>query len=163
MREEARLLGHPDAWIAFGLGTGLSPVAPGTCGTVLAVPFYLAMARLDWILYGALVVLLFALGTWVAGRVVRHLGRQDPQVVVIDEMVGYWIAMLPVAGTTHWAWLLAGFGLFRLFDIAKPWPIGALDRRIGGGLGVMLDDAVAGFYAAAILALAAWWLGGAWG
>lgn len=163
MREEARLLGHPDAWIAFGLGTGLSPVAPGTCGTLLAVPFYLAMARLDWPMYAVLVALLFALGTWVAGRVVRRLGRQDPQVVVIDEMVGYWIAMLPVAGNTHWAWLLAGFGLFRLFDIAKPWPIGALDRRIGGGLGVMLDDAVAGFYAAAILALAAWWLGRAWG
>lgn len=159
MPEAWRQLRFPDAWLAFGLGAGLSPVAPGTCGTLVAVPVYLLLAGLDWPVYLAAVGVFFALGVWVSARVSRRLGREDPQSVVIDEMVGYWIAMLPVAGTVSWPWLLAGFGLFRLFDIAKPWPIRAIERRVGGGPGIMLDDVLAGLYAAAVLGLGAWWLG----
>lgn len=148
----------PAGWIALGFGTGLSPVAPGTCGTLVAVPLYLLLALLPWAAYVGAVVLLFGLGVWASERIVRALGRDDPQVVVFDEMVGYWITMLPVLAG-HWLWLLLGFILFRLFDIVKPWPIRGLDREVGGGLGTMLDDALAGLYAAIVMAAVAWWLG----
>lgn len=159
MREELALMRSPAAWVAFGLGAGLSPVAPGTCGTLLAVPFYLLIGQLAWHWHAALVMALFGLGVWASERIVRALGRQDPQAVVFDEMVGYWITMLPVAGVGSWPWWVAGFVLFRLFDIAKPWPIRGLDRAVGGGLGTMLDDAMAGVYAAGVMAVTAWWLG----
>jgi len=149
----------PAAWVAFGLGAGLSPWAPGTCGTLVAVLLFLPLRLLWWPWYLLVVALVFTLGTWAAGRVGRRLGRKDPQAVVVDEIAGYWIAMAPVLQFADWRWMLAGFLLFRLFDIVKPWPIRDLDRRLGGGLGTMLDDALAGGFAAALLAAAAWWLG----
>lgn len=149
---------RPAAWIAFGFGSGLSPVAPGTCGTLVAIPCYLLLALLPWPAYAAAVAALFGLGVWASERMVRALGRQDPQAIVVDEMVGYWITMMPVLAG-HWLWLLLGFILFRLFDILKPWPIRGLDREVGGGLGAMIDDALAGIYAAAVMAGVAWWLG----
>lgn len=148
----------PPAWIAFGLGSGLSPVAPGTCGTLAAVPFYLLLALLPLPAYAVAVVVLFGVGVWSSELMVRRLGRQDPQAVVFDEMVGYWITMSPVLAG-HWLWLLPGFVLFRVFDILKPWPIRGLERAVGGGLGAMLDDALAGAYAAIVMAAIAWWLG----
>lgn len=160
MREEARLMRRePAAWLAFGMGAGLSPWAPGTCGTLAAVPVFLLLRLPSWSWYLGAVAVLFLLGTWAAGRVVRCLERQDPQAVVVDEMVGYWVTMAPVAAWADWRWMLAGFALFRLFDIAKPWPIRQVDRELGGGLGTMLDDVLAGAFAAALMALAAWWLG----
>lgn len=158
MREETRLMRTPAGWVAFGLGSGLSPVAPGTCGTLVAIPFYLLLAMLPWGWYLAAVAALFGLGVWASEMMVRRLGRQDPQAVVVDEMVGYWITMAPVLAQ-HWLWLVLGFILFRLFDILKPWPIRGLDREVGGGLGAMLDDALAGVYGAAVMAAVAWWLG----
>ena len=156
--DERALMRGPTGWIAFGFGSGLSPVAPGTCGTLVAIPCYLALAMLPWPAYVAAVVASFALGVWASDRVVRALERDDPQAVVVDEMVGYWITMMPVLAL-HWPWLVLGFILFRLFDILKPWPIRGLDREVGGGLGAMLDDALAGVYAAAVMAAMAWWLG----
>jgi len=128
--------------LAFGLGSGLSPFAPGTFGTLVAVPLYLLLAQLPPWDYAAAVLAAFAFGVWLCASVSRDLRVHDPGGIVWDEFVGYWITMflLPV----RWEWILAGFLLFRLLDIWKPWPIRWVDRNVRGGLGVMLDDVLAG-------------------
>ena len=149
------LLGHPAGWIACGFGSGLSPWAPGTVGSFAALLPWLALRDLPWPYYLAVTVLAFALGTWASNVAIARLRIDDPGVVVWDEFVGQWIALLPlVIAPRAWPWMLLGFALFRLFDIWKPWPVSWADRRIKGGLGVMLDDVVAGFYAAIVLACA---------
>ena len=144
--------------LAFGLGSGAFPKAPGTAGTLAAVPLYLLMQPLSAGLYLLLVVLLFLLGIWLCERTSRDLGVHDHGGIVWDEWVGLlvtlWLA--PVG----WIWLCAGFLLFRFFDIVKPWPIGWLDRRVEGGLGIMLDDLVAGLFGFAVLQTAVWLLQG---
>lgn len=150
------VLRHPAGWIATGLGSGLSPRAPGTVGSLVAVAPWLWLRGLPLPLYLAVVLAGFALGVWAANWTIRRIGREDPGLVVIDEFVGLWIAL--IALPDGWAWLLAGFALFRLFDIAKPWPVGWADRKIKGGLGTMVDDAIAGLYALALVQAAAWWL-----
>lgn len=139
----------PAGLLAFGFGAGLSRYAPGTVGTLVAVPFGLLLKGLPPAGYWAALALLFGLGVYVCGVASRALGRADPGGIVWDEMVGYWlaIALVPVS----WAWWLAAFVLFRVFDIWKPWPIRQLERRVGGGLGVMLDDAVAAGYVLLLL------------
>jgi phosphatidylglycerophosphatase A len=92
--------------------------------------------------YLAVLAALFGLGVWACGRAAGDLGGEDPGAIVWDEVVGYLAAMTAAPG--GWPWVLAGFGLFRLFDIWKPWPICWLDRRVKGGLGIMLDDLAAG-------------------
>ncbi len=129
-------------WIAFGFGAGLAPQAPGTFGTLAAVPLYWLLSPLPLGAYLLVLAALFGLGIWSCGRTARDLGGQDPGAIVWDEVVGYLAAM--TAAPAGWPWVLAGFLLFRLFDIWKPWPIGWLDLRIKGGLGIMLDDLAAG-------------------
>lgn len=149
---------HPAALVATGFGSGLLPRAPGSWGSLLALP-------LGWGLRGAFgraglaaaAGLAFGAGCWAAGRIARASGRPDPGLVVIDEIMGQLLALLP-ARRDPAAYALA-FLLFRLFDIAKPWPIGRIDRTVGGGFGVMLDDALAAGYA--VLAQMA--IGGAFG
>ena len=148
------VFGHPLHLLAFGGGAGLSPVAPGTAGTLIAVPIYWAMQTLSLPLYIAATAVLFVIGIWLCGVTVRHIGVHDHSGVVWDEIVGYLIVM--TAAPSGWPWIVAGFVLFRLFDIWKPWPINWLDRHVRGGLGVMLDDAVAGGYVWVILYLAAY-------
>jgi phosphatidylglycerophosphatase A len=140
----------PGGFIAFGFGAGLSRYAPGTVGTVAAIPFALLLKQLPALYFWAALVVLFVAGVYVCGSASRALGRHDPGNIVWDEMVGYWltVALLPVT----WAWWLAAFAAFRLFDILKPWPIRALDRRVKGGFGIMLDDIVAALYAMLLLA-----------
>jgi phosphatidylglycerophosphatase A len=135
--------------LAFGLGSGLSRYAPGTFGTLVAIPLYLLLALLPGWLYAACVVAAFAFGVWLCGSVARDLGVHDHGGIVWDEFVGYWITMflLPV----RWEWVLAGFLLFRLLDVWKPWPIRWADRHVHGGLGIMLDDVMAGVVACAVL------------
>ena len=147
------LLVHPAGWIASGFGSGFSPFAPGTAGTIAAMLpwWWLRVLPLPW--YLAAVVAAFAIGTWASSWVVRRSGVNDPQVVVWDEFVGVWIAL--IAAPSGWIWALAGFALFRLFDIWKPWPVRWADRKVHGGLGVMLDDAIAGGYALAAMQMAA--------
>lgn len=140
-------------WIAFGLGAGLAPKAPGTFGTLAAVPFYWLLSPLPLWTYLLVLVVLFGLGIWACGRTAQDLGGQDPAAIVWDEVVGYLAAM--TAAPAGWRWILAGFLLFRLFDIWKPWPIRWLDRRIKGGLGIMLDDLAAGVLTWLILQVAA--------
>lgn len=147
-------------WIAFGLGSGLAPWAPGTFGTLAAVPLYWLLSPLAPVVYLGVVALLFGLGVWACGRTARELGGHDPGAIVWDEVVGYLVAM--TFAPVGWPWVLAGFLLFRLFDIWKPWPIRWLDRRVRGGLGIMLDDLAAGVLAGLVLWVAASALGGGW-
>lgn len=133
---------HPHRWLAYGLGAGLFPWSPGTLGTLVAIPLYLLLRPLPLIEYVGLLSLLFLIGVWACGKTARELEAQDPSAIVWDEVLGFLLAMTAVP--PGWPWLLAGFLLFRGLDILKPWPIGTLDRRLQGGLGIMLDDVAAG-------------------
>lgn len=146
---ERRWNNHWVHFLAFGLGSGAAPKAPGTFGTIAAIPFFFLLAPLPLWLYGAVVVFAFALGVYLCGQTSKDMGVHDHGGIVWDEFVGLWIALFAVP--MHWAWILAGFALFRLFDILKPWPIGWLDKRVHGGLGIMIDDVIAGLFALAIL------------
>ena len=138
------LISDPAHFIALGFGAGLTPKLPGTAGTLLALPIYLLMQDLSVPIYLAVVGLFAVIGVWAAGRSARLSGISDPAEIVIDEIVGMLLAltMLP----SGWLWLGIGFLLFRLFDIMKPWPICLIDRKIHGGIGIMLDDLLAGVY-----------------
>lgn len=138
-------------FIAQGGYVGRFPFAPGTVGTLAAIPLYLAMMRLSPAVYLALCVLLFLVGTWASDRAEALLGRKDSPSIVIDEVVGFLVAMflLPPA----WVFVVAGFFLFRVFDIIKPYPLDNL-QNIRGGLGVMLDDIGAGIYTNIVLQVA---------
>ncbi len=157
-RIPSRLLKYPVVALATGFGLGFSPKAPGTLGTLLALPFWWwVLAPLPWLSYLLVWSLLLALGFWCTWRTLRLAGLegQDDQAIVIDEMLGVWLALL-LAPQTWWA-LLLGFALFRLFDIAKPWPVSWADRQ-HGTLGIILDDLLAGLLALALLQALVWLL-----
>jgi phosphatidylglycerophosphatase A len=137
-----------DGFFAFGFGSGLLTRAPGTMGTLAAVPIAMLLSHFDLLGFWFL-ALAFLLGVWVCGSTSRKLGVEDYGGIVWDEMVSFWlvVAFVPF----HWAWLLAGFILFRGFDILKPWPISLLDENFKGGWGIMLDDILAALYAILIL------------
>lgn len=145
-------LGTWQGFLAFGFGSGLSSFAPGTVGTAVAVPAGLLLKSLPWPGFWIALILSFPVGVYLCGVSARRLGAHDPGGIVWDEMAAYWltVAFLPL----QWSWWLAAFLLFRLFDILKPWPIPWVERRFGGGLGIMLDDVVAAGYAIAVLAVA---------
>ncbi len=138
-------------FIASGAYTGYLPKAPGTWGSILGVGIWAVMQRLELLPYAAVVATLFVVGAGCAGSAEKILDRGDPGIVVIDEIVGQLIAL--AWAPFHPAAALLGFILFRLFDILKPFPINWLDRHIHGGLGIMLDDVVAGLYALLVLQL----------
>ena len=140
-------------WIAFGFGSGLASWAPGTFGTLAAVPLYWLLQPLSLAAYLALLLVFSGIGVWACGRTARELGSKDPSAIVWDEVVGYLLAMTGSPG--GWPWAVAGFVVFRLFDIWKPWPVCVLDQRVTGGLGIILDDLAAGAMAWAVLWLAA--------
>lgn len=142
---------NPLCVIALGFGAGALPKAPGTWGTLVAVPFYFMLQPLSLSEYVAVVAMLFGAGVWWCGKTAQMLGVHDHPAIVWDEMVGFWVTM--AAAPAGWLWLAIGFVLFRLFDIWKPWPIHRLDRRVAGGFGIMVDDLVAGLYAALCLFL----------
>lgn len=139
----------PVHFLAFGFGTGLSPKAPGTVGSLVAFPFFALMHGWDVFAYAAALLLLFGVGVYLCGESARRLGEEDYGGIVWDEIVGMLITLygLPWA----WEWLLLGFVLFRFFDIVKPWPVSWSDRCVKGGLGIMLDDVLAGVYAALVI------------
>ena len=136
-------------WLAFGGGAGLAPRAPGTAGTAAAIPIYLVVASQPLATYLAVAALVIAAGIWACGRTARDLGVHDHPGIVLDEIAGFLVTM--TALPLDWRWIVAGFVAFRLLDIVKPWPISLADRRIGGGLGIMLDDVIAGAIACAAL------------
>ncbi len=139
------LLCDPLCLLALGLGTGLSPRAPGTAGTLLAVPLYWLLKELPLITYVVILGAGFILGVGLCDYAARRLGVPDHRAIVWDEIIGFGITM--IGAPAGWPWVAAGFVLFRCFDITKPWPVGWLDRKVKGGLGVMLDDVMAGVYA----------------
>ncbi|MEE4639009.1 MAG: phosphatidylglycerophosphatase A [Wenzhouxiangella sp.] len=144
-------LSTPTGFLAFGFGSGLSPAAPGTAGSAVALVPAIALAALPtWA--GLLIVgLAFAVGCYLCGETSRRLGVHDHGGIVWDEFVGLWLVLLLIPSDPLW-WL-AGFVLFRLFDILKPWPIRWLDRRVEGGFGIMVDDLLAAVYALVALLL----------
>ncbi len=143
------LLKRPLALLAFGFGSGLSPVMPGTLGTLVAVPLYLLLMHLPLELYTTFVGIAAFVGVYICGRTSSDLGVHDHSGIVWDEFVGYWITM--AAAPPGWYWLVLGFIIFRIIDIVKPWPISLADRHVHGGFGIMLDDVLAGFGAFACL------------
>ena len=143
-------------FIATGAGSGYLPKAPGTWGTLVGLLLWWPLALLPLTAYLATVAVLFIVGVASAGAAEKILDRGDPGVVVIDEIVGVLIALAAVP--LHPVAALAGFALFRLFDIAKPFPVGWVDRHLHGGLGIMLDDVAAGLYALLVLHLGLWLL-----
>ncbi|HET7557501.1 MAG TPA: phosphatidylglycerophosphatase A [Rhodanobacteraceae bacterium] len=162
-REQWRaLLTHPAGWIACGFGSGLFPRAPGTAGSLVAlIPWWFALRGLTLPWYIAVLVLAFALGVWACDVSGKRLGVDDHRALVWDEFVGQWIALCAVPlgpARSSWPWMavfmVAGFLLFRLFDVWKPWPIRIADRRVHGGFGVMLDDVLAGIYALIVMQIA---------
>ena len=148
-------------WIATGLGSGLAPVAPGTFGTLAALPACWALGHY-LPLWGYLLatVSLFCIGWWAAGWVVRTYKVEDPGVIVIDEWAGMAITWLPVAywpqTQNFWLVLVTAFVAFRVTDIVKPWPASWADAKVQGGFGAMLDDAFAGLWSAGIMLLLLW-------
>lgn len=140
---------NPIHFIAAGFGAGLSPIAPGTVGTLVAVPIYLFLQQLSLSSYLVFIVLVMGIGVWLCGTTARDLHKHDPCVIVWDEMVGFWITLF--AAPTGWLWIFIGFVLFRLFDIIKPWPISFIDRNVPGGTGIMADDILAAIYAGTVL------------
>jgi len=146
-----QLLRHPVDFLALGFGSGLLPRAPGTAGTVAAIPLYLLVQSLTLPVYLPLVAVLFLIGIPICAHTANRLGVHDHPGIVWDEIVGYLVTM--TFAPVGWPWVLAGFVLFRFFDVLKPWPIRWLDRRVGGGFGIMVDDLLAGVAAAAVLQL----------
>jgi len=146
-------LAHPAHFIALGFGVGALPRAPGTFGTLLALPLWWLLDRLlDPLALAGALAALFALGVWACALTGRHLGVADHGAMVWDEIVAFMLVLSVVPPA--WPWQLAAFVLFRAFDIAKPPPIGAVERRFKGGFGVMFDDLLAAGYTLFALALA---------
>ncbi|HAU1181406.1 TPA: phosphatidylglycerophosphatase A [Legionella pneumophila] len=149
-----RVWQDPVYFIAFGFGSGLMSIAPGTWGTLAAIPLYLLMINAHWSIYLLWTALAFALGVWVSDRVTEDLGVHDYKGIVWDEVVGYLLTMfLAPKGIS---WMLIGFILFRIFDIWKPQPIRMIDQRVHGGLGIMLDDVLAAVPAWCIMQILVW-------
>ena len=149
-------LKHPVHFLAFGLGSGAMARAPGTWGSLAAIPLWYCFSWLPQPAYWAFVLLAFVVGIWLCGKTARDLKVHDHGGIVWDEFVGMWIALglfpAQISG------VLLAFVLFRLFDILKPWPISWLDRHMPGGLGIMFDDVVAGAMALVSLYAIDLWL-----
>jgi phosphatidylglycerophosphatase A len=140
---------HPAALIATGFGIGLLPLMPGSWGSLAALPCAWAIRSLGIAALTVAAGLAFAAGWWASGRVARASGQHDPGFIVIDEVAAQWLVLL--AAPLDWRAYAAAFLLFRIFDIAKPWPARLVERRVAGGLGIMLDDIVAALYALVLL------------
>lgn len=148
------LLKRPVCLLGLGFGSGLAPKAPGTFGTLAALPIYWLMQDLPLASYLAIILIAFIVGIWICQKSAEWLGSDDPSAVVWDEIVGYLVTM--IAAPTGWQWIIVGFVLFRLFDIWKPWPICWFDKNLHGGLGIMVDDVVAGLFAWLALQFLVW-------
>ena len=149
-----RVWQDPVYFIAFGFGSGLMPVAPGTWGTLAAVPLYMLLMNTHWTVYLGLTLLALLLGVWASDKVTNDLGVNDYKGIVWDEVVGYLLTMF--MAPKGLIWIALGFVLFRIFDIWKPQPIRYIDKKVHGGLGIMLDDVIAAVPACFILNVLAW-------
>lgn len=152
-------LKNPVHFLAIGFGSGLFPKIPGTMGTLAAVPLYLALVSYFPHLLPWVIGIGFLIGVYLCDKTAKDMGVHDHGSIVWDEFVGFWITMLLVP-VTHWQTVLAGFVLFRFFDIVKPWPISWLDKKVKGGFGIMIDDVLAGIMAMGVLWLISPFLAG---
>ena len=144
-------LRNPVHFLAFGFGSGLAPKAPGTFGTLAAIPVFIVINNFNLLTYLIVLIVISILGIKICDVASRDLGVHDHPGIVWDEIAGYLITMIAVPSS--WQAILVGFVLFRFFDIVKPWPIGWLDKKVSGGFGIMLDDIVAGGMAWLVLQL----------
>ena len=133
-----------DYFLAFGLGSGLVPVAPGTAGSALGLILFIPALHAPFLVQLGIIIAGAVLGVWISGRVSADMEVKDPSGIVWDEFVGMWITLLWLPSLV---WLIPAFLLFRFFDILKPWPVNVADERLDGGMGIMLDDVIAGLYA----------------
>lgn len=140
---------NPIHFIAFGFGAGAMPFAPGTWGTLMAIPIYYVMQDLSLMAYVLVTLAVIIFGTWVSHVTEKDLGVPDHSGIVIDEIAGFLVTM--IAAQSGFMWIFLGFILFRIFDIWKPFPIRYLDQHVPGGAGIMLDDIIAGVYAGLVL------------
>ena len=156
MRSDVKhiVLRSPVHIFSFGFGAGFLPVAPGTFGTLIAIPIYLLLASFSPVIYLLFVAVLFFTGCWASKRTAEALGVHDHPGIVIDEIVGYLVCMALIPVT--WYWVILGFLLFRVFDIWKPWPIALIDKGLGGGFGIMSDDLMAAVYSLLSLHIVVW-------
>lgn len=144
-------LKQPVQCLAVGFGSGLAPKAPGTFGTIAAIPLFLLLSWLSPIYYIAVVVFISIVGIYICGKAAEEVGVHDHPAIVWDEFAGFLITMIMVP--VNWQTIAVGFLLFRVFDILKPWPISFIDKKISGGFGIMLDDILAGVFALIIMHL----------
>ena len=144
-------LANPILFFALGFGSGLARKAPGTFGTLAAVPLFLLMSGLTPLTYGLVVLVVCLAGIYICGKAASDVGVHDHGAIVWDEFAGFFITMFMVP--VSWQSVLVGFVLFRIFDIAKPWPISIADKKLTGGFGIMFDDVLAGLFALAIMHL----------
>ena len=145
------ILKDPVLFLAFGFGSGLAKKAPGTFGTLAAIPIYWLLVHTNAAIYSVATLLICFSGIWICGKAAEKLGVHDHPGIVWDEIAGLLVTLWWTEFS--WAMLLAGFVLFRLFDIVKPWPIKRVDQEVQGGFGIMLDDILAGLLAALVLYL----------
>ncbi|KGJ90281.1 phosphatidylglycerophosphatase A family protein [Thalassotalea sp. ND16A] len=142
---------NPVHFLALGFGSGLSPKAPGTMGTLAAIPLFLLCAQLPFYAFIALTLLISIVGIWICDKASKDAGVHDHGAIVWDEIAGFFITMIAIP--VSWQSIIVGFILFRIFDILKPWPISIADKQVAGGFGIMLDDIIAGILACALMHL----------
>lgn len=150
-------LSNPIHFLALGFGSGLAAKAPGTFGTIAAIPLYLLMSKLSLPIYLVLTLLSVLAGIYICDKTARDMQVHDHGAIVWDEVAGLLITL--IAAPVGWVWLLIGFGFFRFFDILKPWPIRWLDAKVAGGFGIMIDDVLAGVFAFICLQVCVYFFG----
>ncbi len=140
---------YPVHWLAYGFGTGLSPFAPGTFGSLVGVALFWFMASMPAIPYAIVVAVMFVAGIFICGQTAHDVGAVDPGFIVYDEVVGFLVAMYLLP--TEWRWVVGGFVVYRVFDIWKPFPIHWVEDKLGLGSGIMTDDVISGIYTFIVL------------
>lgn len=149
---EHKVWKNPWHFIAFGFGSGLLPVMPGTYATLVAIPIFLVLQSFGWIFYAIATLVITVFGMWLSEKVSKEIGIHDYPGMNFDEIVGYLVTMFLAPASL--IWVIIGFCLFRLFDILKPWPINWVDKNVKGGVGVILDDVIAGLLSFIVIQIA---------
>lgn len=143
---------NPIHLLAVGLGSGMSPIMPGTIGSLAAIPLWFLFYQLEWELYWLCLVIAFIVGCYLCDKTSKDTQTHDSGHIVWDEFIGMWMTLFFIPQVT-WIWILLAFVAFRLFDIVKPWPIKWFDQKVSGGFGIMIDDVIAGIFSSLIIYL----------